>query len=89
MHRVQALVDSMRGMSSEVLMATTKHGDLHLQVDTTGGPVGWCQGQCAGLLCWVDLTAAAVPAPGVEFGTEIRGLSVLPAGVTQGLDVLQ
>jgi hypothetical protein len=32
----QALTDKMKGMSSELLMATTKHGDLHLQVHTAG-----------------------------------------------------
>ena len=32
----QALVDKLKGISPELLLATTKHGDLHLQVVTTG-----------------------------------------------------
>lgn len=59
--RIQAVVDKLKGMSSEVLVATTKHGDLHLQVHNTG----------------------------VDFGTEVRGLSVLPANATEGLPALQ
>ncbi|KAL4859888.1 hypothetical protein ACK3TF_000143 [Chlorella vulgaris] len=58
--RIQALTDKLKGMSNELLMATTKHGDLHLEVHTTG----------------------------VEFGAEIRGLSVLPAAATEGLQLL-
>ena len=33
---LQALTDKLKGMSSELLFATTRHGDLHLQVHTTG-----------------------------------------------------
>ncbi|EFN57453.1 hypothetical protein CHLNCDRAFT_142941 [Chlorella variabilis] len=57
----EALADKMKGMSSELLMVTTRHGDLHLQVHTAG----------------------------VEFGTEIRGLSVLPATAREGLEPIQ
>ncbi|PRW59440.1 DNA damage checkpoint isoform A [Chlorella sorokiniana] len=59
--RTQALTDKLKGMSSELLFATTRHGDLHLQVHTTG----------------------------VEFGSEVRGLSVLPAAQAEGLQPLQ
>lgn len=35
-HPMQALTDKLKGMSTELLFATTRHGDLHLQVHTTG-----------------------------------------------------
>lgn len=33
---LQALTDKLKGMASEVGMATTRHGDLHLKVHTSG-----------------------------------------------------
>lgn len=59
--RIQALTDKLKGMASEVEVAMTKHGDLHLGVHTTG----------------------------VDFGTEIRGLTVLPVTTVEGLQPLQ
>ncbi|KAL4425766.1 hypothetical protein ABPG75_009782 [Micractinium tetrahymenae] len=59
--RIQALTDKLKGMGSELVMATTRHGDLHLQVHTSG----------------------------VDFGTEIRGLAVLPSSAAEGLQPLQ
>ena len=42
---LQAVTDKLKGMGSELLMATTRQGDLHLLVHTTGEhrarPVGW------------------------------------------------
>lgn len=35
-HIMQALTDKLKGMSTELLFATTRHGDLHLQVHTAG-----------------------------------------------------
>ena len=37
---LQALADKLKGMSSELLLGTTRHGDLHLLVNTSGAVRG-------------------------------------------------
>lgn len=111
---LQALTDKLKGMASEVVMATTRHGDLHLQVHTSGehwvaecgsgSPWYLGQQQCMHLRSISGAQRAggggfhrqklysvscAPTASGVDFGTEIRGLAVLPSSAADGLQLLR